>query len=156
MNFLGLVGLAARLDPDAPSDVIPRLPENANIEATVRTLLGRDAGLLVTGQPRIQDANASNTAVLGAILDDNFQPFGFLQASVGFAQGGPLEPKSIPVPHEVASLHPVGQSLFGGAPKVAMTGCGPGDQYTWADYDAITVAHAPTRRRCRRYRQPST
>ena len=143
MKLLAMVGLAARLDPDGPSDVIPRLPENANVEATIRTLLGRDAAQLATGQPQIRDADATNAAVLGAILDDNSQPFGFLQASVGFAQGGPLEPKSIPVPHEVTGLHPVGQSLFGSAPKVAMTGFGPGASYTWADYDEITGDHTP-------------
>ncbi|MDN5722034.1 MAG: hypothetical protein L0H20_03380 [Corynebacterium sp.] len=142
MNLLALAGLAARLDPEGASDVIPRLPENVNVEATIRTLLGRDAAQLVTGQPRIQDARATNAAVLGAILDDNSQPFGFLQASVGFVEGGAIAPKSIPLSNEIASAVPLGQALFGGSPKVAMTGFGPDDSYTWADYDEITGEHA--------------
>lgn len=142
MNLLAMVGLAARLDPGGQSDVIPRLPQNANVEATIRTLLGTDYAQLITGTPRIQDADATNAAVLGAILDDNSQPFGFLQASVGFAEGGALTPKTLPVPNEVVQHVPIAQSMFGAAPKVAMTGFGPDDAYTWANYDAITREHA--------------
>ena len=142
LNLVALVGLAARLDPEGVNDIIERLPHNFNIDATLRVLLSRDAGVFATGQPDIRTINATNTAILGAILDDNSMPFGILQTSVGFIDG-PVAPKQFPLPYEVTSGLPLGGTLFGDAPKLAPTEIGPGTVYRWRDYDAVEPGDQP-------------
>lgn len=137
MNLLALTGLAARLDPDGVDDVITHLPKNLNVDMTLRTLLAKDYPMFLTGQPDIHTLHATNTAVLGAILDDNSQPFGFLQTSVGFIGSGPVVPKSFPLPDAVAKRIPLSLTSFGDAPKYAPSGFAPDIVYTWRDYDQI-------------------
>ncbi|WP_405182431.1 hypothetical protein OG225_16105 [Nocardia sp. NBC_01377] len=144
-NLLALAGLAARLNPDGVNDLVRRLPDNLNIAATLRTLLSQDAGIFATGVPDVRDLNATNEAVLGAILDDNSQPFGFLQTSVGFVGGGPVGPKSFPVPDAVAHS-PLAMGMFGDAPKVSPTVFAPGTVYRWLDYDDIAALTTPEAR----------
>ncbi|WKG11908.1 hypothetical protein QX204_10760 [Nocardia sp. PE-7] len=141
-NLLALAGLAARLSPDGVNDLVRRLPDNPNVAATLRTLLSRDAAMFVTGQPDVRDLNATNEAVLGAILDDNSQPLGFLQASVGFPVGGPIGSKSFPLPDSIA-LSPLAMGMFGDAPKVSPTVYHPDTLYRWADYDDTAELTAP-------------
>ncbi|MEV0247462.1 hypothetical protein AB0H76_12795 [Nocardia sp. NPDC050712] len=133
-NLLALAGLAARLRPEGVNDLVRRLPENANITATLRTLLSQDAAMFATGYPDVRQLNATNEAVLGAILDDNSQPLGFLQASVGFPSGGPVGPKTFPVPDAVG-LSPLAMGMFGDAPKAAPTVYNQNTVYRWLDYD---------------------
>lgn len=75
-NLLALTGLAARLDPDSTDGIVPRMPDNPNIDWTLRTLLSGDYAMFATGDPDVRTLNATNEAVLGAILDDNSQPLG--------------------------------------------------------------------------------
>ncbi|MFD3745451.1 hypothetical protein [Nocardia sp. NPDC058633] len=133
-NLLALAGLAARLNPDGVNDLVRRLPDNPNIAATLRTLLSQNAAMFATGHPDVRQLNATNEAVLGAILDDNSQPLGFLQASVGFVTGGPIGPKSFPLPDSIA-LSPHAMGMFGDAPKISPTLYRPDTLYRWADYD---------------------
>lgn len=141
-NLLALAGLAARLSPDGVNDLVRRLPDNPNVAATLRTLLSQDAAMFVTGQPDVRHLNATNEAVLGAILDDNSQPLGFLQASVGFPTGGPIGPKSFPLTDSIA-LSPLAMGMFGDAPKVSPTVYHPDTLYRWADYDDTAELPAP-------------
>ncbi|MFW0796412.1 hypothetical protein AAFP30_21555 [Gordonia sp. CPCC 205515] len=136
MNLLSIVGLAAHLRPNGVDEIVRRLPDNPNVNATLRVLLSKDLGQFVTGIPDVRSLHATNTAILGAILDDNSQPFGFLQASVGFITGGPVAPKDFPVPNAVA-LSPLGAGSFGNAPKFSPTGFDPRVLYSWRDYDQI-------------------
>lgn len=55
------------------------------------------------------DADGTNEVVVGAVLDDNSQTVGFLQAGLGFITGAPMEDKSFPLPStpEVAANRPV-------------------------------------------------
>lgn len=138
-NLLAVAGLAAHLAPDGVNDIVRRLPDNLNIALTLRTLLSRDAAAFATGIPDARTLNATNEAVLGALLDDNSQPLGFLQASVGFATGGPLAPKTFPLPDALARS-PIALGMFGNAPKVAPTRHDPDTIYRWLDYAEITDA----------------
>lgn len=142
-NLLALAGLAARLNPEGVNDLVRRLPDNPNITATLRTLLSQDAAMFATGNPDVRHLNATNEAVLGAILDDNSQPLGFLQASVGFPAGGPVGPKSFPAPDALA-LSPLAMGMFGDAPKVSPTVYEPETLYHWQDYnDTAPLPAAP-------------
>ncbi|WP_280477103.1 hypothetical protein [Nocardia farcinica] len=141
MNLLALAGLAAHLEPEGVDQIVARLPRNPNVDATLRVLLAQDHRAVLTGHPDIRTLHATNTAVLGAILDDNSQPFAFLQASTGFlAPGTPVGPKSFPLPTAAAAALPLGPALFGTAKKFAPTGFDPGTVYRWSDYDAVDPA----------------
>ncbi|WAC54294.1 hypothetical protein [Gordonia sp. SL306] len=138
-NLLAIAGLAARLNPDGINDLVSRLPQNPNIDATLRALLSKDPLMAASGSPSIRDLYATNDAVVGALLDDNSQPLGFLQASVGFIDRGPVQDKSFPVPNEVVAAAPALGSVFGRDRKAAPSVYGnPRVVYTWADYDEVT------------------
>lgn len=135
-NLLALAGLAARLAPDGVNDLVRRLPDNLNITATLRTLFSRDAAAFLTGIPDARSLQATNEAVLGALLDDNSQPLGFLQASAGFPAGGPVAPKDFPLPDALARS-PLALGFFGNAPKVSPTRHHPDTVYRWLDHDEL-------------------
>ncbi|AZG45640.1 hypothetical protein [Gordonia insulae] len=138
-NLLAIAGLAARLRPDGVNDLVSRLPRNANIDATLRVLLSKDPVMAATGSPSIRDLYATNEAVVGALLDDNSQPLGFLQASVGFIKRGPVQDKSFPVPNDVVAAAPALGGVFGPDRKAAPAVYGnPKVVYSWADYDEVT------------------
>lgn len=141
-TLLALAGLAARLRPDGVNDLVDRLPDNPNITWTLRTLLSQNAAMFATGDPDVRTLTATNDAVLGAILDDNSQPLGFLQASLGFVAGGPVGPKTFPVPDAVARS-PLALRMFGDAPKVSPTVYDPNTVYRWADYDDVATLTSP-------------
>ncbi|WP_259443598.1 hypothetical protein [Rhodococcus sp. DMU2021] len=141
-NLLALTGLAARLDPDSTDGIVPRMPDNPNIDWTLRTLLSGDYAMFATGDPDVRTLNATNEAVLGAILDDNSQPLGFLQVSVGFITGAPVRDKLFPVP---ATPEVLGSGFFGDALKASpAVFADPGVVYRWLDYDEVgTGASSP-------------
>ncbi len=141
-NLLALAGLAARLAPDGVNDLVSRLPDNPNITLTLRTLLSQNAAAFLTGSPDARTLTAGNEAVLGALLDDNSQPLGFLQASTGFVTGGPIGPKDFPLPDTVAR-GPLGFGGFGDAPKVSPTRHAPDTVYRWLDWDEVTPGTSP-------------
>lgn len=137
-NLLALTGLAARLDPDGVDGIVPRMPDNPNVDWTLRTLLSKDYGMFLTGEPDVRTLNATNEAVLGAILDDNSQPLGFLQASIGFITGAPVRDKLFPVPSTPEILD---DGMFGDSPKASPAVYGDPDVvYTWLDYDEVGSA----------------
>ncbi|MEE2031890.1 hypothetical protein [Rhodococcus chondri] len=136
-NLLSLTGLAARLDPDGVNELVARMPVNSNVDWTLRTLLAKDYTMFATGEPDVRTLNATNEAVLGAILDDNSQPLGFLQASVGFLTGGPVQDKHFPVPGTQETL---ASGAFGDAPKASPAVYRPDVLYRWLDYDEVGTA----------------
>ncbi|HET8994147.1 MAG TPA: hypothetical protein VFN32_10130 [Rhodococcus sp. (in: high G+C Gram-positive bacteria)] len=136
-NLLALAGLAARLAPEGVNDLVERLPDNPNVDWTLRSLLAKDAAMFATGTPDVRILNATNEAVLGAILDDNSQPFGFLQVSVGFIAGAPVQDKLFPVPSTTEVLS---TGMFGDAPKASPAVYGADVLYRWLDYDEVATA----------------
>ncbi|MEE4025308.1 hypothetical protein V1Y59_19645 [Gordonia sp. PKS22-38] len=139
-NLLAMAGLAARLDPTGVNDIVERLPRSLNFDATLRALLSKDAAMAATGTPDIRTLYATNDAVVGALLDDNSQPLGFLQTSVGFIGQGPVQDKTFPLPGDVVRAVPALGAAFGDDRKAAPTSYGdPRVVYTWADYDAMAA-----------------
>lgn len=136
-NLLAMAGVAARLDPNGVNDLVNVLPNNSNIDATLRVLLSKDTLMAASGTPSVRTLYATNDAVLGALLDDNSQPFGFLQASVGFIGAQPVVDKAFPTLPGMEALPVIGSAL-GDARKAAPAVYGdPGTVYTWNDYDAL-------------------
>lgn len=138
-NLLAMSGLAARLDPDGVNDIVTRMPRSLNFDATLRVLLSKDPLMAATGQPDIRTLYATNEAVVGALLDDNSQPLGFLQTSAGFIGGGPVQDKYFPMPNEAVAAVPFLGTLFGKDRKAAPVSFGdPTVVYRWQDYDEMT------------------
>ncbi|KQU56838.1 hypothetical protein ASG84_19485 [Rhodococcus sp. Leaf278] len=138
-NLLAMAGLAARLNPTGINDIVDRLPHSLNFDTTLRTLLSKDPLMAATGRPDVRTLYATNDAVVGALLDDNSQPLGFLQTSVGFIGGGPVQDKYFPMPNQVIATIPFLGQLFGSDRKAAPTSYGdPSVVYTWQDYDEMT------------------
>lgn len=139
MNLLAIAGLAARLNPIGVNDMVNRLPRNVNFDATLRALLSKDPAMAATRQPDVRSLYATNEAVVGALLDDNSQPLGFLQTSAGFIGNGPVQDKSFPRPNEVVAAVPFLGTVFGKDRKAAPSSYGdPKVVYTWQDYDRMT------------------
>ncbi|WP_245866131.1 hypothetical protein [Rhodococcoides kyotonense] len=150
-NLLALAGVAARIDPDGVNGLVDVLPHNTNIDATLRVLLSKDAAMAATGSPSVRSLYATNDAVLGALLDDNSQPFGFLQASVGFIGPQPVVDKAFPTLPGMESLPVIGSTL-GDARKAAPAVYGdPNVVYTWNDYDRLDASEQTLR-----YTDPSS
>jgi len=139
MSLLGLSGLYARLDPTSTSDLLSYLPVDSNVDITLRLLFSQDWAHFISGTPSIRDFHFTNQAALGALLDNNSMPLGFLETSVGFATGGPIGNKDFPVPNDwlnIPGFEFLGK-LVGTDPKAIPTD--PSAHYDWLDYDQVTA-----------------
>lgn len=136
-NLLAMAGVAARIDPNGINDLVNVLPTNLNIDATLRVLLSKDALMAASGNPSVRTLNATNDAVLGALLDDNSQPFGFLQASVGFIGAQPVVDKAFPTLPGMESLPLIGSALGDARKAAPAVYADPNTVYTWNDYDSL-------------------
>jgi hypothetical protein len=92
-------GVAAFQQPGAQSSVPLWTPDDANFQATYRTLFSRDAANAITQIPSIRDFRVTNEVALAAIFDDNSAPVTILRASLGTYTGGPVAQKSFPAPY---------------------------------------------------------
>jgi len=143
MNLLAVAGLAARTDPDHET-LLPALPSNTNIDTTQRILFSKDFLTFLAGSPSARDFHLTNAAVLGGLLDDNSQPLSFLEASVGFFDGGPITDKNFPLPSDVTTDPSLGAlgGLIGNRP-MAIPARPDGPLYTWRNYHRIGAPDDP-------------
>ncbi len=137
-NLLSITGLAADLHPSGVSDLGKLAPRNFNVTTTLQLLLSKDALAFALGNPNPRSFNITNDGLLGALLDDNSQPLGFLQSSVGFFSGGPVAVKNFPLPSDLSSspLLQGLQGLVGTDPKAIPTDPN-GPLYTWLNYNQV-------------------
>ncbi|MEJ3750137.1 hypothetical protein WEI85_43620 [Actinomycetes bacterium KLBMP 9797] len=138
MNVLTLAGLAALVAPDEGSTLVADLPRNVNLDVTMRLLLSKNVFTFLSGSPQAGDFRLTNGAVLGALMDDNSQPLGFLQTSVGFFAGGRIVDKEFPLPRNASDI-PVLSGLagmFGKEPR-AIPDEPNGPLYVWRNYDEV-------------------
>jgi hypothetical protein len=139
MNVLGIAGVAADVDPAGLSSLAAALPDNANLDFTLRFLFSRELTNFVTGSPAAKDFRLSNDAALGALLDNNSEPLAFLQSAAGFFTGGPVGAKDFPVPHDLTQVPELAtlKELLGPDPKAIPTEPN-GPEYGWANYDQVS------------------
>ncbi|MGI8330302.1 hypothetical protein ACRYCC_10055 [Actinomadura scrupuli] len=144
MNLLAIAGLAARVAPEAQSDLAQYIPSGFNQDTTYRVLFSKNLAAFVAGSPTIKDFKVTNSAALGALMDDNSQPLGFIQASVGFFDGGKIADKDFPLPNDLAKIP--GLELFSrflGNEKKAIPDQPAGPLYTWRNYDRVGALDDP-------------
>jgi hypothetical protein len=140
-----IIGMNAHLFPDAESTLSQDAPYSDSVASLMRMLNSRDLIHYLTGTPSFADFRYTNEAVLGAFFDDNFNPVGILQTSMGFLQGGPVVEKDFP--GDLADL----LGLFGiqkeglfipwdaGPPNRL----GSGPLYSWVNFDEVGNASDP-------------
>jgi hypothetical protein len=138
MTLLSLAGLWATAAPDAESDLAASVPPQFNVDTTTQVLFSKDNATFLAGTPAIEDFRLTNEAVLGALMDDQSVPLSFIQASVGFFDGGPVVDKNFPV----ANGSGENPAVFGTEYK-AIPAEPHGPLYTWRDYDRVGAADDP-------------
>jgi hypothetical protein len=143
MNLLGIAGLAANLDPDGVSDLAAYVPSGFNQDMTYRLLFSKDYPTFLKGSPTVKDFRFTNAAALGGLLDDNSQPLAFMQASVGFWDGGRIVDKEFPAPNNLDGLGLGGLSRLLGKEKKAIPDEPGGPLYTWRNYDRVGAPDDP-------------
>ncbi|MEU5884195.1 hypothetical protein [Spirillospora sp. NPDC047279] len=137
MNLLAIAGLAARLDPGGRSDLSTYIPSGFNTDTTYRLLFSKDLATFAAGTPTVKDFGFTNAAALGGLMDDDSEPLAFMQASVGFFDGGRIVDKDFPVPNDLARAGmPFLRNLLGTEAK-AIPDEPNGPLYSWRDYDDV-------------------
>lgn len=137
MNLLSIAGLAADLAPDGPSDLPTYVPSSFNTDTTYRLLFSKDYPTFVKGSPTVKDFRFTNAAALGGLLDDNSEPLAFMQASVGFWDGGKIVDKEFPAPNDLDSIGLGGLGRLLGPDKKAIPDEPNGPLYGWRNYDRV-------------------
>ncbi|OLT12336.1 hypothetical protein BJF79_22500 [Actinomadura sp. CNU-125] len=141
MNLLAIAGLAARLSPEGLSDLATYVPSGFNTDTTYRLLFAKDYPTFAAGTPTVRDFRFTNAAALGGLLDDNSQPLAFMQASVGFWDGGKVVDKEFPAPNNLDGLGLGGLATLLGKKAVPDTPDGP--LYTWRNFDLVGAPDDP-------------
>lgn len=130
-QLVPVLGLAAELAPRERSAIIGRLPRTDNVNSALGLLMSRDWLQALTGQPDIRTLNATNTAALASVFDNNSSPITILRTGLGMPSGGPIAPKEFPVPFGSG----VQLGILGGARLGAPAAYGAGAPlYDWRDW----------------------
>jgi hypothetical protein len=114
-------------------------PDDANFQATYRTLFSRDPVNAVTQKPSIRDFRVTNETALASIFDDNSSPVVILRSSLGTFTGGPVAQKSFPAPYGGTSP---GGLIDGKHLMIPTAAHGP--LYGWWHYDRVGLPGTPT------------
>lgn len=89
------VGVTARLRPDADTaDLVARIPTRGAAEQGLRLFHSRTLADLVAPTAMLRRQHLTGEALLGAFLDDDTQPLGFIRTSLGVYDAGPVARKS--------------------------------------------------------------
>jgi len=148
MNLLGIAGLNAAVAPAAESDLARYVPSNLNVDTTQRILFAKDLLTFLAGTPTTKDFRLTNSAALGALLDDHSQPLAFLETSVGFFDGGPIVDKDFPLPHELKAVPGLeGLTAQLGVEPMAVPDQPNGPLYNWRNYNRIGAPDDPVYKR---------
>jgi hypothetical protein len=139
IGALGPIGVAAFQQPHAVSQVSQLLPNDANFQATFRTLYSRDATNAITQMPSIRDFKVTNEVSLAVTFDDNSAPVTITRASLGTFKGGAVADKNWPAKY--------GQTLPGGLIDgrhlMVPTQAPNGPLYTWWNYNRVGLPGTP-------------
>lgn len=146
MNLLSIAGLAANLDPDGESELATYVPSGFNQDWTYRLLFSKDYPTFFKGSPTVKDFRFTNAAALGGLLDDNSQPLAFMQASVGFWDGGKIVDKEFPAPNNLEEIGLGGPAQLLGTEKKAIPDEPGGPLFTWRNYDRVGAPDDPVHR----------
>ena len=146
MVLLELLSLEAALFPQDEATLLRDIPFSSTTSNLIKLLHSRSLMHFLAGVPSIEDFRYTNAALLGMFLDDNFQPVGFLQASLGFLHGGIVVEKNFP--GDLAGLLGLGslipqEGLFIPWDAGPVNDLGRGPLYTWVNFDQVGCPDDP-------------
>ena len=140
-----LVGMNAHWPPEAESTLSQDVPYSSSVSSLMSLLHSRDLNHFITGAPAFGDFRYTNEAVLGVFFDDNFNPVGILQTSMGFLQGGPVVEKGFPGDlADVLGLFGIQkEGVFIPWDAGPPTALGTRPLYSWVNFDEVGNASDP-------------
>lgn len=144
MALLEILGMYAVAMPDKESTLFRDVPYSKEVGTLLQLLHSKDLIHFISGIPSVSDFRYTNEALLGVLMDDNFQPVTMLQASLGFLHGGRIVKKTFPGP--LAKLLGIKKidldGLFipwdAGPPNQL----GTGPLYSWVNFDEVGNAQS--------------
>ncbi len=90
------VGVVAQLRPDEDTaDLVARIPTRGAAEQGLRLFHSRTLADTIAPVATLRRQHLTGEALLGAFLDDDTQPLGFIRTSVGVYANGPVGRKTI-------------------------------------------------------------
>ncbi len=139
MALLEIVSTYAAAYPDQETTLFDDLPLSGDVTFLLKLLHSRDLGHFLTGVPALTDFRYTNEALLGVLMDDNFQPVTMLQASLGFLQGGAVVEKDFPGSlADLLGLRKIDRDgLFIAWDAGPLSELGTGPLYRWVNFDRI-------------------
>ncbi len=140
-----IVAMYAHMSPDVPSTMATGIPYSPEVASLIKLLHSRNLEHYFSGVPAFQDFRYTNEAALGIFFDDNFNPVGFLETSMGFLHGGAVVEKDFP--GGLASMLGIWgikeDGVFipwdAGPPNAR----GTGPLYSWVNFDEVGNALDP-------------
>jgi len=133
-----VAGLAAYLAPDAETDVLSYLPNDPVTKLGERIQYAPSYTEFLSGFNGLRSFRYTNEALLGTLVDNNSVNIGLFQVSVGALSGGPVRPKTFPLPGQVSQIPIVGgllSAVSGPSPRVAPLSTRA--LYTWRNYNEV-------------------
>ena len=97
MNLLTGVGYAARVAPNAESDLVAYLPASESVEFCYRFYHSKNLWDFLDYKPSLYKFRYTNQALMALFMDDNAMPINIIQASLGFFGGGSVAEKQFPL-----------------------------------------------------------
>jgi len=139
-----IAGMNAHLYPQDKS-ILDEIPYSEEVAALLRLLHSRDLAHFITGVPSISDFRYTNEAMVGVLLDDNFNPVPFMEASMGSLRGGAVVAKDFPGALAdligLPGLKKDGVFIPWDAGPLLSLGTGP--LYSWVNFDQVGDASDP-------------
>ncbi|MGX1778632.1 hypothetical protein ACWIGW_41450 [Nocardia brasiliensis] len=137
-----LAALAAHLAPDAESQLLAHIPRELEMDATLNFTFASSWSAFATngadGTGTMRDYRFTNTALLGALLDNNCGNFALLQQGLGALSGGPVQEKTFPNPGSIAQIPLFGNFLrLSAGPQQRVAPTDRNVLYTWRNYNDV-------------------
>jgi len=148
--FAEIQAMYASFFPDDEATQFTQIPFSPDVKEIFRLGYSRDVLHYISywdaGVPSIFDFRFTNEALLGVMLDDNFQIIRTMQHSLGFLHGGRVVKKSFP--GDFAVLFGLGNDvdklgLFIAWDAGPPDDLGDGPLYSWVNFDEVGNASDP-------------
>jgi pimeloyl-ACP methyl ester carboxylesterase len=140
LALLEIIGMYADWAPDEESTLLHRANYSQSCARLLCFIHSRNFFNFLYKKPSITDFRYTNEALLGVLMDDNFQPIPFLRASLGFLYGGAVVHKQYPF-NIYSDNSNENQGLFSAADTGSLSGSEKGPLYSWVNFDEINSAY---------------
>ncbi|MBO2451825.1 hypothetical protein J4573_32390 [Actinomadura barringtoniae] len=144
LTSVGIIGQEARYRGDQESTLLKRMPNAPILDIVLRLAYSRTWTQLLTGMPSVRDYRFTGQALFGSFVDDNSMPLNILQVSQGALDGGPVAPKTFPLPGQDLGKIPFFGEILNDTIGLTNTWAPTSTKtlYHWRQYDRIAGSDA--------------